>query len=48
VFMGPGGEIALSSVVSGEALELARAGLLEALRDVARLTSSQSNGREST
>lgn len=47
VFMGPGGEIALSSVVAGEALELARAGLLEALQDLARLTSSQSNGRES-
>jgi glutamate-1-semialdehyde 2,1-aminomutase len=47
VFMGPGGEIALSSVVAGEALELARAGLLGALRDLATLTSSQSNGRES-
>jgi glutamate-1-semialdehyde 2,1-aminomutase len=40
VFLGPGGEIALSSVVSGEALELARTGLLEAMGDVARLTDS--------
>jgi glutamate-1-semialdehyde 2,1-aminomutase len=48
VFMGPGGEIALSSVVSGEALALACAGLLEALQDLATLTSGQSNGREST
>lgn len=48
VFMGPGGEIALSSVVAGEALELARAGLLGALQDLATLTSSHSNGREST
>jgi glutamate-1-semialdehyde 2,1-aminomutase len=38
VFMGPGGEIALSSVVADEALEQARAGLLDALRDVAELT----------
>jgi glutamate-1-semialdehyde 2,1-aminomutase len=38
VFMGPGGEIALSSVVAGEALEQAQAGLLRALHDVARLT----------
>jgi glutamate-1-semialdehyde 2,1-aminomutase len=38
VFMGPGGEIALSSVVAGEALEQARAGLLDALADVARLS----------
>lgn len=38
VFMGPGGEIALSSVVASEALEQARAGLLAAMRDVARLT----------
>jgi glutamate-1-semialdehyde 2,1-aminomutase len=38
VFIGPGGEIALSSVVSGEALELARTGLLAAMADVARLT----------
>jgi glutamate-1-semialdehyde 2,1-aminomutase len=38
VFMGPGGEIALSSVVAGDALEQARAGLLAAMRDVARLT----------
>jgi glutamate-1-semialdehyde 2,1-aminomutase len=38
VFMGPGGEIALSSVVAGEALDQARAGLLAALNDVARLT----------
>jgi len=38
VFMGPGGEIALSSVVAGDALERARAGLLAAMGDVARLT----------
>jgi glutamate-1-semialdehyde 2,1-aminomutase len=38
VFMGPGGEIALSSVVVGDALGQARAGLLAAMRDVARLT----------
>jgi glutamate-1-semialdehyde 2,1-aminomutase len=38
VFMGPGGEIALSSVLAGEALERARAGLLAAMRDIARLT----------
>jgi glutamate-1-semialdehyde 2,1-aminomutase len=38
VFMGPGGEIALSSVVADEALEQARAGLLAALADVARLS----------
>ncbi|HST34188.1 MAG TPA: aminotransferase class III-fold pyridoxal phosphate-dependent enzyme [Solirubrobacteraceae bacterium] len=38
VFMGPGGEIALSSVVAGDALEQARGGLLAAMRDVARLT----------
>jgi glutamate-1-semialdehyde 2,1-aminomutase len=37
VFMGPGGEIALSSTVAGEALEQARAGLLAALNDIARL-----------
>jgi len=37
VFMGPGGEIALSSVVAGEALERARSGLLAAMSDVARL-----------
>lgn len=38
VFMGPGGEIALSSTVADEALEQARAGLLAALNDVARLS----------
>jgi glutamate-1-semialdehyde 2,1-aminomutase len=38
VFMGPGGEIALSSVVAGEALERARFGLLAAMHDLARLT----------
>jgi glutamate-1-semialdehyde 2,1-aminomutase len=38
VLMGPGGEIALSSVVTGEALERAHEGLLRALADVARLT----------
>ena len=41
VFMGPGGEIALSSVVADETLEQARAGLLAALGDVARLTDNQ-------
>jgi glutamate-1-semialdehyde 2,1-aminomutase len=44
VFIGPGGEIALSSVVSGEALELARTGLLQAMADVARLTDTNSKG----
>jgi glutamate-1-semialdehyde 2,1-aminomutase len=48
VFMGPGGEIALSSVLAGEALELARTGLLRALDDVARLSNAQTNGRETT
>jgi glutamate-1-semialdehyde 2,1-aminomutase len=43
VFIGPGGEIALSSVVSGEALELARTGLLEAIADVARLADNDKN-----
>jgi glutamate-1-semialdehyde 2,1-aminomutase len=43
VFMGPGGEIALSSVVADEALEQARAGLLAALGDVARLTAPTDN-----
>jgi glutamate-1-semialdehyde 2,1-aminomutase len=38
VFMGPGGEIALSSVLAGEALERARDGLLAAMRDVVRLS----------
>lgn len=38
VFMGPGGEIALSSTVADEALEHARAGLLAALHDIARLS----------
>lgn len=38
IFMGPGGEIALSSVVADEALEHARAGLLAALNDLARLS----------
>jgi hypothetical protein len=37
VFIGPGGEIALSSVVTEEALEQAQAGLLRAMRDVAEL-----------
>ncbi|MHB2001063.1 MAG: aminotransferase class III-fold pyridoxal phosphate-dependent enzyme [Solirubrobacteraceae bacterium] len=45
VFIGPGGEIALSSVVSGEALQLAHDGLLQALEDVAAATSPQSNER---
>ena len=38
VFIGPGGEIALSSVVGEEALERAVEGLLRALADVARLS----------
>jgi len=38
VFMGPGGEIVLSSVVADEALEQARTGLLAALNDLARLS----------
>jgi glutamate-1-semialdehyde 2,1-aminomutase len=37
VFMGPGGEIALSTAVDDDALALARDGLLAALRDVAEL-----------
>lgn len=41
VLMGPGGEIALSSTTSGEALDLAREGLRAALSDVARLTNIQ-------
>lgn len=41
VFMGPGGEIALSSVLAGEALERARDGMLAAMGDVARLTDNQ-------
>lgn len=40
VFMSPGGEIALSSVLAGPALELAREGLLRALQDLARLTNN--------
>ncbi len=38
VFMGPGGEIALSSAVAKDALEQARDGLLGALEEVAELT----------
>jgi len=38
VFMGPGGEIALSSVVADEALEQTHDGLLAALHDLARLS----------
>jgi glutamate-1-semialdehyde 2,1-aminomutase len=41
VLMGPGGEIALSSVTSGGALDEAHEGLLGALGDVARLTDIQ-------
>jgi glutamate-1-semialdehyde 2,1-aminomutase len=41
VFMGPGGEIALSSATADDALELARDGLLGALEDVADLTDKQ-------
>jgi glutamate-1-semialdehyde 2,1-aminomutase len=37
VLIGPGGELALSSVVAGEALERARDGLLRAIEDVVRL-----------
>ena len=40
VLMGPGGEIALSSVTAGAALDEAHEGLLRALRDVARLTTT--------
>jgi glutamate-1-semialdehyde 2,1-aminomutase len=43
VFMGPGGEIALSSATAGEALEEAHEGLLRALRHVARLSNIQTN-----
>ena len=43
VFMGPGGEIALSSATAGAALDEAHEGLLRALRDVARLTRIQTN-----
>jgi glutamate-1-semialdehyde 2,1-aminomutase len=38
VFMGPGGEIALSSATAGDALEQVREGLLGALEEVAELT----------
>jgi len=38
VLMGPGGEIALSSVTAGAALDQAHEGLLAALADVARVT----------
>ncbi len=41
VLMGPGGEIALSSVTAGEALEQAREGLLGALEEVAELTNTE-------
>jgi glutamate-1-semialdehyde 2,1-aminomutase len=40
VLMGPGGEIALSSATAGAALEQAHDGLLRALQDVARLTTT--------
>ncbi len=40
VFMGPGGEIALSSATAGVAFDEAREGLLRALQDVARLTTA--------
>jgi glutamate-1-semialdehyde 2,1-aminomutase len=46
VFMGPGGEVALSSATSGAALDEAHEGLLRALRDVARLSDIQPNRRE--
>ncbi len=38
VFMGPGGEVALSSVTAGSALEQAHDGLRQALADVAKLS----------
>jgi glutamate-1-semialdehyde 2,1-aminomutase len=38
VFIGPGGEIALSSVIDDEALELVRDGLCQAMADVVELT----------
>ena len=40
VLMGPGGEIALSSTTAGAALDAAHEGLLRALQDVARLTTT--------
>jgi glutamate-1-semialdehyde 2,1-aminomutase len=40
VLMGPGGEIALSSVTAAAALDEAHVGLLRALQDVARLTTT--------
>ena len=40
VFMGPGGEIALSSATAGAALDEAHEGLLRALQDVAQLTTA--------
>ncbi len=40
VLIGPGGEIAFSTATAGEALEQAHEGLLRALEDVARLTST--------
>jgi glutamate-1-semialdehyde 2,1-aminomutase len=40
VLMGPGGEIALSSATAGTALDEAHQGLLRALQDVARLTTT--------
>jgi glutamate-1-semialdehyde 2,1-aminomutase len=40
VLMGPGGEIALSSVTAGAALDEAHEGLHRALQDVARLTTT--------
>jgi glutamate-1-semialdehyde 2,1-aminomutase len=42
VFIGPGGEIALSSVTAAAALDQAQAGLRRALADVARCTTVQS------
>jgi glutamate-1-semialdehyde 2,1-aminomutase len=41
VFMGPGGEIALSSATSGAALDEAHEGLLRALEDLARVSNIQ-------
>ncbi len=47
VLMGPGGEIALSSVVSGQALERAHDGLLQALEDVAAAICVKTDKRSS-
>ena len=46
VFMGPGGEIALSSATPGAALDQAQEGLRRALADVAELSRTQSQEKE--